>query len=269
VDDGGVSEWSLFRRIISRAAQLIGLVLLPEVVGRVSDPMSGYFMLDRRTIAGRALNPTGYKILIEILARGSAIKISEIGYVFQERQSGESKVTAAIYLQYLQHLCRLRATLLYHSRFGCFCLVGLSGVVVDMTLLFFLSDPRMLHWGLTRSKLIAAEIAIVNNFQWNDAWTFADLTSSGKKVRRFLKFNVICVMGLVLNVALLNIQFNWLGINRYLANAIAILVATFWNYLLNKQFGWRSSEVRSAEFAEQGEHETEYPCASTGRSRQL
>jgi dolichol-phosphate mannosyltransferase len=32
VQEGGVSDWSLFRRIISRTAQLIGLVLLPDVV---------------------------------------------------------------------------------------------------------------------------------------------------------------------------------------------------------------------------------------------
>jgi dolichol-phosphate mannosyltransferase len=29
---------------------------------------------------------------------------------------------------------------------------------------------------LTRSKLVAAELAIINNFSWNDAWTFADIS---------------------------------------------------------------------------------------------
>ena len=108
VDNGGVSDWSLLRRLISRTAQGIGLLLLPNVVGRVADPMSGYFMLQRETIAGRHLNPTGYKILIEVLARGNAETVSEVGYVFRERQEGESKVSAQIYLQYLQHLLRLR-----------------------------------------------------------------------------------------------------------------------------------------------------------------
>ena len=108
VENGGVSDWSLLRRMISRTAQLIGLLILPKVVGKVADPMSGYFMLQREAIAGRALNPTGYKILIEVLARGNAIKVAEVGYVFRERQEGESKVSTRIYLQYLQHLVRLR-----------------------------------------------------------------------------------------------------------------------------------------------------------------
>jgi len=158
---------------------------------------------------------------------------------------GQSKVSAAIYLQYVQHLLRLRLVLLQQSRFVRFCLVGLSGVAVDMLILFLLSDPKMLALGLTRSKIVAAEAAIVNNFLWNDAWTFSDLIgtkdSLRKKFHRFLKFNAICFMGLVLSVALLNIQFNWLGMNRYVANAIAILAATFWNYQVNRSMGWRSS----------------------------
>src|SRR5262249_28594604 len=47
VAGGGVSDWSLARRLLSRGAQALGLVLLPGVLGRVSDPLSGYFMVRR------------------------------------------------------------------------------------------------------------------------------------------------------------------------------------------------------------------------------
>ena len=245
VEEGGVSDWNLARRVISRSAQLIGLVILPEVVGRVTDPMSGYFMLRRHVIAGRRLNPIGYKILIEVLARGAVVPVSEVGYVFRERREGHSKVSTTIYVQYLQHLLRLRIALLRQSRFLRFCLVGGSGVLVDMAFLFLLSDPRTLGWGLSRSKILGAEAAIVNNFLWNDAWTFADMvepkSSPRRKFHRFLKFNAICVIGLTLNVALLNIGFNWFGLDRYTANALAIVLTTSWNYLVSKHLGWRSS----------------------------
>jgi putative flippase GtrA len=45
-------------------------------------------------------------------------------------------------------------------------------VFVDMTVLYLLHDPSSLGWALTRSKVVAAELAIVNNFFWNDRWTF-------------------------------------------------------------------------------------------------
>jgi len=108
VAKGGVSEWNLVRRFLSRSAQLLGLMILPEVLSRVSDPLSGYFMISRKAIADVSLNPIGYKILIEVLARGDIRQVSEVGYVFQERFEGESKVTWKQYVEYLQHLLRLR-----------------------------------------------------------------------------------------------------------------------------------------------------------------
>ena len=245
VEGGGVSEWSMIRRFLSRGAQMLGLVILPEVINRLSDPMSGFFMVRRSAIAGVTLSPVGYKILIEVAARGKIRWIGEVGYVFRERQAGESKVTWKQYLEYLQHLIRLRLSL--SSRFIQFCLVGLTGVVLDMGLLFLLSDPSMLAWPLTRSKIIASELAIINNFLWNDLWTFGDITrrqpSKKQQLKRFIKFNLICLAGLVLNVVLLNIFFNVFGLNRYLANFCAIAIVTFWNFWVNLKLSWRVTEV--------------------------
>ena len=64
VEGGGVSDWSMARRVLSRGAQLLGLIVLPGVLGRLSDPMSGYFMVRRSAIEGIELYPIGYKILV-------------------------------------------------------------------------------------------------------------------------------------------------------------------------------------------------------------
>ena len=243
VEGGGVSDWSLARRIISRGAQMIGFMLLPEVIGRISDPMSGFFMIRRSAIQDRKLSPLGYKILVEVLGRGEVGWISEVPYTFRERVEGSSKLTNRIYFEYFQHLLRLRLYLLQVSSFFRFCVVGASGVVIDMSFLFLLSDPKMLGWGLTRSKLLAAEAALLNNFIWNDHWTFAHVakhqTTFGQRVKRFLKFNAICSLGIFFNVVIINIEFNLFHMNRYLANLIAIALVTLWNYKTNKEFSWR------------------------------
>lgn len=236
---GGVSDWSALRRALSRGAQLLGLCVLPGVVGRVSDPMSGYFMVRRSALAGTALSPLGYKILIEVLGRGRIGRIAEVGYVFRERTEGESKVTARLYLEYLRHLLRLRLALL-PARFPRFAAVGLSGVAVDMTLLWLLKDR--LGWPLTAAKLVAAEMAMASNFLWNDLWTFGDVARRQgygfARLRRFAKFNAICAAGLALSVGLLDMQVGIFGINPYLANATAIAVTTGWNFWMNKIFNW-------------------------------
>jgi len=259
VEGGGVSSWSVVRRFLSRGAQIMGLILLPGVLGRVSDPMSGYFMVRRNCIIGKKLNPVGYKILIEVLGRGQVREIAEVGYVFQERQEGESKVTWKQYIDYLHHLLRLRLSQGRIGRFSRrvgfplgkfirFGLVGLSGVFVDMVLLYLLSDPSTLSWPLTRSKIIAAEFAIINNFLWNDSWTFADVTARQQgwrqRCKRFLKFNIVCLAGLLLNVLILNLVFNFLIPNRYIANLIAIAIATIWNFWVNLKLNWRVTQVK-------------------------
>ena len=245
VEGGGVSDWTLPRRIVSRSAQLLGLVVLPEVAGKVSDPMSGYFMVRRSALEGRELKPLGYKILMEVLARGEVDKISEVPYVFRETPERPSKHSPAVFAQYLKHLSRLRIHLLKTSPFVRFCIVGASGTLIDTALLFLLSDPRTLNWSLTGSKIIAAEVALANNFIWNDLWTFGNFSrrqnSLRQRARRFLKFNLLCSVGIILNLIILNIGFNVFHLNRYIANLSAILVVTFWNYNTNRKLSWRTT----------------------------
>lgn len=258
VPGGGVSEWSVLRRLLSRGAQAVGLLMLPEVVGRVSDPMSGYFLVRRGAIADARLRPIGYKILIEVIARGVLDRIAEVPFVFDVRQHGSSKVARQQYIEYLTQLWGLRRERplgwlqlwrrLPVARLSKFAVVGLSGVFVDMFILYLLSDPTTLGWGLTRSKVVAAEVAILNNFVWNDRWTFGDLARDDRGVRAWLrrlaKFNLICLLGLAINVVVLNVLFNLLGMNRYLANLVAIGVATSWNFGMNLGLNWRSAAAR-------------------------
>lgn len=249
VEGGGVSDWSIIRRFLSRGAQTLGLIMLPNVIGRVSDPMSGFFLVRRQCLIGCNLTPLGYKILIEVLGRGKIGWIGEVGYVFQERQEGESKVTKTQYIDYIRHLIRLRLSLWQFNRFIRFGVVGFSGVFVDMTFLYLLSDPSTLALPLTRSKIIAGELAIINNFFWNDNWTFKDIAqkqpSKRQKLKRLIKFNIVCLGGLIINVFLLNFFFNVFSLNRYFANFLAIGIVTIWNFWLNLKLSWRSTEIRN------------------------
>jgi dolichol-phosphate mannosyltransferase len=247
---GGVSEWSIVRRLLSRGAQILGLVILPEVIGRLSDPMSGYFMVRRSSIATKLLSPVGYKILIEVVARGQIRWIAEVGYVFRERLLGASKVTWKQYLEYIQHLIKLRCSLWPVTRFIRFGVVGLSGIFIDLGVFYFLRE--IFGMALTRSAIFSSEIAIINNFLWNDIWTFRDLSRIQKgnkqKLRRFFKFNLICLSGLFANILIINLLFNIFCMNEYFAKLIAIAVVTFWNFWLNLKLSWRVADVKQNKY---------------------
>jgi dolichol-phosphate mannosyltransferase len=257
VEGGGVSSWSVVRRFLSRGAQLLGLVILPGVLGRVTDPMSGYFMVRRSAIANATLNPVGYKILLEVIGRGKVDEVAEVGYVFCERKEGESKVTWKQYIDYIHHLVRLRLSTgrvgrlsrkvnFPIGRFLRFGLVGFSGVFVDLTVFYLLRT--VIELGLTRSTILSAGVAIINNFLWNDLWTFGDISQRQRdphqRFKRFLKFSAICLAGVILQALIINFLYNVLGINQYLAKLIAIAVATIWNFWANLKLSWRITDVK-------------------------
>ncbi len=122
------------------------------------------------------------------------------------------------YIKYMLPPLRLR--LARSRRFLTFLAVGLSGLVVDMTILYLLTDIQTLHWPLTRSKILAAEVAIINNFLWNDRWTFGDMAAQQRgrrqKLRRFTKFNLVCLIGVGINVLILSCLLSFKFIQLFL-----------------------------------------------------
>ncbi len=128
------------------------------------------------------------------------------------------------------------------GRYLRFCVVGGSGVVVDMGVLYLMTHPERLGWDLTWSKVVAAEVAVLNNFVWNEWWTFRDMTRARRgtaaRLGRLARFNLICLLGIGLSAGLLNAQVRLLGMNVYVANLVAIVLVSVWNFWLNLKLGW-------------------------------
>ncbi len=107
VPGGGVGDWNLLRRVVSRGAAAVAFLFLPQILRIGQDPMSGFFLMKRSVIDSALLKPTGYKILLEVLAKGNYRRIAEIPYVFEERKNGKSKLGPKQYLEFFFHLWML------------------------------------------------------------------------------------------------------------------------------------------------------------------
>ena len=99
VSGGGIEDWPMKRQVVSRVACLMGQVLVP-----VRDSTSGFFALRRSVIDGVTLNPIGFKIGFEVMARGKYKKVVEIPYTFRDREHGASKFGQREIVQYVQQL---------------------------------------------------------------------------------------------------------------------------------------------------------------------
>ncbi len=102
VKGGKIRDWSLKRKLISRIAILLAKPLTP-----VKDPVSGYFMLKKDVLNGISFNPTGYKLLLEILVKGRYNRVAEVTYTFEKRNNGSSKLAAGEISRYLRLLLNL------------------------------------------------------------------------------------------------------------------------------------------------------------------
>ena len=97
------SDWSWLRRLNSRAATLLARGLTDA-----ADPLAGFFAIQRTTLSrARALDPLGYKILLELIVRCDCRRIVEIPINFRDRKLGTSKLSFKQQWLYLRHLAKL------------------------------------------------------------------------------------------------------------------------------------------------------------------
>ena len=97
--DSRVERWPWYRKLISQT----GVLAARQLTG-VQDPLSGYFFLHRRVLQGVTLTSPGYKILLEILVKGSWSTFVEVPYVFRNRQYSTSKLNLNEYYLFSKQL---------------------------------------------------------------------------------------------------------------------------------------------------------------------
>jgi|HubBroStandDraft_4_1064222.scaffolds.fasta_scaffold03406_2 dolichol-phosphate mannosyltransferase len=106
VKGGGFGKWSRWRRFESWCANKTAQLLLGF---EIKDPMSGYFLVWRKDFnrVREQLGESGFKILLEILAKLGTRRVKEVPYTFRPRAVGQSKLSSKIVLLYFQQLWRL------------------------------------------------------------------------------------------------------------------------------------------------------------------
>lgn len=102
VEGGGTEDWPNSRKITSYIA-----TFLAKGLTKVKDPMSGYFVINKRILRNINLIPRGYKILLEIIVKCNSKRIHEYPFIFKDRTAGKSKLNARVNIEYLKQIFSL------------------------------------------------------------------------------------------------------------------------------------------------------------------
>jgi dolichol-phosphate mannosyltransferase len=224
-----------WRRLLSWSFGMASRVLFYEKLRKVKDPLSGFLMVRRSAVEGITMRPVGYKISLEILIRAAGSHVEEVPYRFMEREADETKATMGTGLTFFRHVGLLLLEVPEVGRFWKFGLVGGSGVVVYMAMLWALHSQLGINefaaWA------IAAELAVVSNFVLNRnvTWFERRAEGAGALATEALKYHAASAISVGANfIAFL--VLTRAGVSVLLAGAISVWVGVATSFLGAEKF---------------------------------
>ena len=210
---------------VSRTATWLTRAMFPRRLARSTDPMTGFFLVDRRHLDLAGLKPQGFKILLEILARND-LRIAEVPMEFGERRHGTSKASLRQGITFVAHLARLR-----FGKMSLFALIGVIGAVANLGIM----------WGLTAAgvpyvwaAIIGAEVTIIGNFLLQERFVFADMKTDARALGiRFASSFAFNNVEAALRIPIMALMVETWHISSVLATALSLIVAFFARFLFH------------------------------------
>lgn len=197
-------------------------------------------------------------------AERAGAKMAEVPIKFRKRGMDRSKNEIANYMiDILGYALEVRLAkigikfpVLYWARrsktlikFGT---VGFTGTLVDF--IFYNIFIGMLGFRPATSKAISTEVAILNNFSWNNLWTFKKRKTKNTLWRKLAIFNLVSLGGLSLGVLVVKFlhiiygdgiwQFGFIKLQYYNLYFFATIPPMMtWNFFMNHFFTWKKEEI--------------------------
>ena len=228
---------------VSRAATWLTRAMFPIRLSRSTDPMTGFFLVDRTRIDVEALRPQGFKILLEILAR-TDLRIAEVPMEFAERRHGTSKASLRQGATFIAHLARLR-----FGKMSLFAMIGVIGALANLGIMWVLTAAGVPY---VIAAIIGAEVTIVGNFVLQERFVFADMRGDARGVGlRFLASFAFNNVEAALRIPLMALMVESWHISSVLATALSLVVAFFARFLFHSLVVYAPSRRRAGATAQE------------------
>jgi glycosyltransferase XagB len=246
--DGGI------RHLVSRGSTLLAKVFFPLRLRPVTDPMTGFFLVNKRLIDTKILRPKGFKILLEILGTHPQISVTEVPLQFAERLAGESHGDLKQGIAFLSQLVTLRtasAIKLFDNlpKFVQFGAIGGSVFAFGMALLYILVDK--FGWSPLAANALQLVVTFGLNYLLNKHLTWKDRhVTRGAAHKFFASRAVTSVANYYLFAWLITLHatFTLFGqafvasVNYLVANVLALFGIMALNYVISDRWAFADTD---------------------------
>lgn len=205
------------RVLVSQASTALTRAMFPIRLKDVSDPMTGFFLIDRRALDAEALRPRGFKILLEILARKN-LRVAEVPFEFAGRHAGDSKASMRQGLAFLTQLTALR-----FGKMSLFAVIGGLGALANIALVWALTTVGVNY---LIAAIVASEVTIIGNFLLQERFVFQDMRGAASGVwARFAKSFTFNNAELLIRIPIVALMVSGGHISVVIATGITLVVA--------------------------------------------
>lgn len=237
-------EWALFRKAVSYFGNLfIRLVLIKP---KLHDLTTGFRLTKIKGVLDKIdldnlMEPHRFAYKVDLLYQSvkNAKKVIEVPLEFASRTKEKSKFDMK------ETIATFRVAIILgikdKARFIKFGTVGFAGYVVNASTLYLfttLNFSSVAAWGLS------TELAIINNFIFNNIWTFKEEKITGLKrwIYKFLQFNLTSAGALIIQTAAGSISDRLFGVSyRQLALPFIIVFLVLpYNYFMYNAVIWKT-----------------------------
>jgi len=244
------------RILVSRLSTHVTKAMFPQRLKDVSDPMTGFFLVDRRAVDLTQLRPRGFKILLEILAR-RPLRVAEVPFSFADRHAGASKASFRQGIHFLSQLTALR-----FGKMSLFAIIGGLGAIANLAIVWALSH---LGVGDLVSMIIAAEVTIIANFVLQERFVFQDMKADASGVTtRFAKSFAFNNAELIVRIPLTALIISNWHISVVIATGITLVVAFVVRFLFHSLVVYAPRRTRTPSVARKLVDELDRQAVSPG-----
>ena len=264
--DGGI------RHFVSRGSILLAKIYFPFRLKNISDPMTGFFLVNRSKINTSKLEPKGFKILLEILATHPELTVTELPLQFADRLTGKSHSSIGRGMEYLSQLNKLRFGSLLQilssrlPKLVQFGIIGVSVFGLGMVLLYVLVDK--LGWSPLQGNAVQLAVTFWLNYLLNRKITWRYRTVSKLVVRKFIVSRTATTLfNFLLFAWLISQQFSFtifdqminLSFNYLVANVISLAVVFILNYIISDLWTFAESKQKPTDEETSTRHLNHFP----------